>query len=162
MAPKVFKGCVECSGTNKLPRNGKRGATCSAHACKAAYAAKRAARAAAAAAELPAGEAAPALGEMMPEGMWVAELDEILGERCCELRSMTHKKRKNGPGASYRQQYLVRGKFLEDDGDEDDDDDDSPEPNTFWVDEVDLLETISKGDVKDALILRHERVINDL
>ena len=59
-------------------------------------------------------------------------------------------------------QYLVRGKFLEDDGDEDDDEDDSPEPNTFWVDEVDLVDTIAKEDIKDALVLRHERVINDL
>jgi hypothetical protein len=162
MAPRAFKGCVECGGKKGLPRNGLRGATCSAHSCKSAYATKRKASAAADAAELASDEAAPVPSEMMPSGMWVADLEEILGERCCEVRNLTHKKRKNGPGTSYRQQYLVRGKFLEDDGDEDDDEDDSPEPNTFWVDEVDLLETISKEDIKDALNLRHERVIGDL
>ena len=36
------------------------------------------------------------------------------------------------------------------------------EPNTYWVNEVDLLESIAKNDVKDALRLRHERVMNDL
>ena len=98
----------------------------------------------------------------MPEGTWVQELDEILGERCCELRRLSHKKRKNGPGTLYQQQYLVRGKFLEEDGDQDDDADDSPEPNTYWVNEVDLLETIAKEDVEAALVERHEHVLGNL
>ena len=57
-------------------------------------------------------DAPPSFMEMMPEGTWLQELDEILGERCCELRKLSHKKRKNGPGSLYQQQYLVRGKFL--------------------------------------------------
>ena len=52
--------------------------------------------------------------------------------------------------------------FLEEDGDEDDEDDAAPEPNTFWVNEVDLLETIAKEDIRKALIARHERVLEDL
>ena len=98
----------------------------------------------------------------MPEGTWVQEVDEILGERCCELCRLSHKKRKNGPGTLYQQQYLVRGKFLEEDGDEDEDEDDSPEPNTYWVNEVDLLETIAKADVEAALVARHEHVLGNL
>ena len=162
MPARPFRDCVECSGSKGLPRNGKRGATCTASSCKAAYATKRKAKAAATVAELPADPAVAAASEMMPAGMWVCEIEEILGERCCELHNLTHKKRKNGPGSSYQQQYLVRGKFLEEDGDEDEDEDDAPEPNTFWVNEMDLLETIAKEDVKDALRLRHERVMNDL
>ena len=53
-------------------------------------------------------------------------------------------------------------KYLEEDGDEDDDDDDAPEPNTYWIDEADLLETIAKDDVKAALVARHERVLADM
>ena len=73
------------------------------------------------------------------------------------LAQLTKKKRKNGPGTAYAQQYLCRGKYLEEDGDEDDDDDDAPEPNTYWIDEADLLETIAKDDVKAALVARHDR-----
>jgi len=154
---------VECSGANGQPRNGKNGATCSANSCKMAYARKRKSAASPAAAELPADDAATAVGEMMPAGMWVYDLTEILGERCCELRLLSHKKRKNGPGgASYCQQYLVRGMFLEEDGDEDDEDDAAPEPNTFWVNKVDLLETIAKEDIRKALVARHESVLEDL
>ena len=52
--------------------------------------------------------------------------------------------------------------FLEDDGDEEDDDDAAPEPNTFWVSQVDLLETIAKADIKAALVARHEKILQDL
>ena len=100
--------------------------------------------------------------EMMPEGTWIQELDGILGERCCELSRMGHKKRKNGPGSLYRQQYLVRGKFLEEDSDEDGDEDSSPEPNTYWVDETDLVESIAIEDIKAALVTRHEHVLSGL
>ena len=74
---------------------------------------------------------------------------------------MSHKKRKNGPGTSYCQQFLVRGKFLEDDGD-DDDEDTCAEWNTYWINSVDLEETISKADIKEALVARHERVLGDI
>ena len=40
-ARNVFMGCVECSGAKGCPRNGRRGATCSAAKCKADYAAGR-------------------------------------------------------------------------------------------------------------------------
>ena len=98
----------------------------------------------------------------MPPGKWIQELEEILGERCCELHTLSHKKRKNGPGSSYCQQFLVRGKFLEDDGDEDDDEDSCGEWNTYWINAVDLEETIAKGDIKAALVARHRRVLDEL
>ena len=76
---------------------------------------------------------------------------------------MSHKKRKNGPGASSKQEFLVRGYFLEDDGDANDEEkDDTPEPNTYWIEKDDLLETIDIGDVKDALRQRHDEVLEDL
>ena len=107
--------------------------------------------------------AARAAAEKMPEGMWVNEIEEILGERGCELHILTKKKRKKGPGTAYVQEYLVRGTFLEDDGDEDDDDeDDVPEPNTFWVEKDALLDTIDREDVKAALVERHKRAISEL
>ena len=69
----------------------------------------------------------------MPDGkMWVNEIKEILGERCCKPSSMTRKKRKCGPESTYLQEYLVRGTFLVEDDDESDADDE-PEPNTYWV-----------------------------
>jgi hypothetical protein len=99
----------------------------------------------------------------MPAGMWVHEIVEILGERCCEPHNMSKKKRKNGPGPAYVQEFLVRGNYLEDDGDEDDEDDDeTPEPNTFWVDKDTLLENIDVDDVKAKLRERHEMVMGDL
>lgn len=36
------------------------------------------------------------------------------------------------------------------------------EPNTYWVTEADLLQTIGKDDVKDALKRRQERVLQEL
>ncbi len=101
--------------------------------------------------------------DLMPDGMWVHDIAEILGERCCELHKLSKKKRKNGPGSAYAQQFLVRGTFLEDDGDEDDEDEDeTPEPNTFWVNKDDLIETINVDDVKEALRARHEAVLEEL
>ena len=55
----------------------------------------------------------------------------------------------------------MRGKFLEDDGD-DDDEDTCAEWNTYWINSVDLEETISKADIKEALVARHERVLGDI
>ena len=99
----------------------------------------------------------------MPAHMWVKEIEEILGERCCEPHQMSKKKRKNGPGNTYCQEYCVRGHFLEDDGDaEDEQEDDVPEPNTFWVEQGELLETIDVEDVKEALKARHEAVLEGL
>ena len=37
-----------------------------------------------------------------------------------------------------------------------------PEPNMFWVEKADLLETIDAEDVKTALIERHECVLRDV
>ena len=95
--------------------------------------------------------------------MSVHEVEEILGERCCKPTEMTKKKRKNGPGKDLRQQFLVRGTFLQPaDDDEDDEEDDTPEPDTFWVDKADLLATIHVQDVRDALVARHESVLAEL
>ena len=129
MPSSVYNDCVICSGQEKLPRNGPGGSTCSASRCKRAYKEQRA---------LP--TVGLALGtdalhpEKMPANKWVQSIEEILGERCCEPLKMSHKKRKNGPGASSVQEFLVRGYFLEDDGDaNDEEEDDTPEPNTRHV-----------------------------
>ena len=147
-----------CKGKKKQSRNGIGGKTCSAAECKRAYKEQR--------------EEQPTAGldvgmqvaaDRMPSGMWVHEIEQILGERCCEPHTMSKKKRKNGPGPAYHQEFLVRGTFLEDDGDADDDEeDDTPEPNTFWVDKSALLESIAIEDVKEALATRHEAVMADL
>ena len=62
---------------------------------------------------------------------------------------------------------MIRGTFLEDDGDEgacegEEDEEDVPEPNTYWVTEEDLLQTIERDDVRAALKERQERVLGDL
>ena len=99
----------------------------------------------------------------MPDVMWVHELTEILGERCCRLHLLSKKRRRVGPRDSYQQEYLIRGTFLEDDGDEgEEDEEDVPEPNTYWVTEEDLLQTIERDDVRTALKERQERVLGDL
>jgi len=102
--------------------------------------------------------------EEMPAGMWVHEIDELLGERCCKPMNLSRKKRKCGPGTSCQQQFLVRGMFLVQDATagEDSSEDDQPEPNTFWVDRDKLLETVAADAVRDALRERHERVMEDL
>ena len=151
--PSTFKGCVICSGKRGQPRNGQGGQTCSASQCKGAYKGQRALQ--------------PSAGvvvdveaaDKMPSGMWVHEIEEILGEKCCDPRKLSKKKRKGGPGSDYHQQFLVRGTFLEDDGGEDSDEDDTPEPNTLWVDQADLLETIAMEDVKRALKARCQAVL---
>ena len=158
MPSSVYNDCVICSGQEKLPRNGPGGSTCSASRCKRAYKEQRA---------LP--TVGLALGtdalhsEKMPANKWVQSIEEILGERCCEPLKLSHKKRKNGPGDSSVQEFLVRGYFLEDDGDaNDEEEDDTPEPNMYWVEKKDLLETIDIEDVKDALRQRHDEVLEDL
>ena len=158
----VFRDCVECGGAKGCPRNGRGGRTCSSNECKDNYRKKR--KDVDSAPTVGLGDAEPqATFEMMPSGKWIQDLEEILGERCCQLRQLSQKKRKNGPGSMYNQQFLVRGKFLEEDGDEDDSDaDDCPEWNTYWMDAVDLLATIAKTDVKAALVARHARVIEEL
>ena len=154
----IFKGCVICKGAKKRQRNGTGGATCSARQCINAYRDQRA--------EQPTvglGAIDVLAADKMPSGMWVHEIEEILGERCCEPHRMSKKKRKNGPGKVYQQEFLMRGTFLEDDGDADDEEEDeTPEPNTFWVAKADLIETIGIEDVKDALRARHEAVLGDL
>ena len=75
-------------------------------------------------------------------------MTEILGERCCRPAKLSNKRRRVGP-RSYQQEYLIRGLFLEDDGDEGEaDEEEVAEPNTYWVTEADLLQTIGKDDVK--------------
>ena len=53
--------------------------------------------------------------------------------------------------ASARQQFLVRGKFLQEVESDDEDEDDEPALDTFWVDQADLLSTIAVDDVEEAL-----------
>ena len=159
---RAFKACAICKGRRGNPRNGKAGKTCSANQCKQEYKEQRAQCGIAPTDGLANDIASQAAAEAMPGGMWVHEIEEILGERCCELHKLTKKKRKNGPGSAYSQEFLVRGTFLEEEGDDEDEEDDTPEPNNFWVEKSVLLDTIAKSDVKAALEERHKRVISEL
>ena len=47
--------------------------------------------------------------EEIPDEKYVTELVEILGERCCRLKLLNPKRRRNGPRDAYEQEYLVRG-----------------------------------------------------
>ena len=100
--------------------------------------------------------------EMMPENMWVHELEEILGERCCVVKKLTAVQRKNGPRGKARQQFLVRGRFLQEVEDDDEDEDNEPALDTFWVDQANLLATIAVEDVEEAFETRHDAVVASL
>ena len=81
--------------------NGPGGRTCSAARCKKEHKEEREARGAVPTLGLDNvfdnDLSAQATAEKMPEGTWVNKIEEILGERCCELHTLTKKKRKNGP-----------------------------------------------------------------
>ena len=95
---RAYKGCVICKGQRGLPRNGKAGKTCTANQCKLDYKEQRALRSIAPTDGLANYEiAAQAAAKAMPDGMWVHEIEEVLGERCCKLHTLSKKKRKNGP-----------------------------------------------------------------
>ena len=100
--------------------------------------------------------------EMMPENMWVHQLEEILGERCCVVKQLTPVQRKCGPRGKAQQQFLVRGRFLQEVEEDDEDEDDEPALDTFWVDQTDLLSTIAVNDIEEALEARHEAVVAGL
>lgn len=99
---------------------------------------------------------------MMPETMWVHELEEILGERCCIVRQLSPIQRKCGPRSKARQQFLVRGKFVHEVGEDEEEEDDEPALDTFWVDQDELLSTIAVDDIEEALETRHEAVVAGL
>ena len=156
----IYMDCAIDTCTKKNVRNGPNGATCTADRCKRKYAKQRR--------ELdsePAGgdggAAVLASADVMPANMWVNDVEEILGERCCERHKLSRVRRKRGPGSAARQQFLVRGGFLVDD-DESDTEDTIPDNDTFWVDKDVLLDTIDKADVKAALKKRYESVIAGL
>ena len=100
--------------------------------------------------------------ELMAATMWVHELEEILGERCCVVKELTPVQRKCGPRSKARQQFLVRGRFLQEVGSDSEDEDDEPALDTFWVDQADLLSTIAVDDVEEALETRQEAVVAGL
>ena len=160
-----WAGCRFCKGKKGLPRASPNSVRCTAAACTKALTRER--QAARGQQEQPPQAAVPQQAlesaEEMPDVMWVHELTEILGERCCRLHLLSKKRRRVGPRDSYQQEYLIRGTFLEDDGDEgEEDEEDVPEPNTYWVTEEDLLQTIERDDVRTALKERQERVLGDL
>ena len=146
--------CFNCKGASGQARASGRSQSCTANACKLALKALRA--------QQPAtsqhGAAAEPVEDEMPRGMSVDEILEILGERCCQPHQMDYKKRKNGPGSSYRQQVLVRGMFLEADGDESEPDE-VPAANTYWVDMDDLLTPCEAKSIETALLARHDDVL---
>mmetsp|Transcript_5024 Transcript_5024/g.16342 ORF Transcript_5024/g.16342 Transcript_5024/m.16342 type:complete len:86 (+) Transcript_5024:282-539(+) len=85
-----------------------------------------------------------------------------MASRALPRRFSAHWRAEEAAGVD-QQEYLIRGTFLEDDGDEgEEDEEDVPEPNTYWVTEEDLLQTIERDDVRAALKERQERVLGDL
>ena len=98
---------------------------------------------------------------MMPKNMWVHELEEILGERCCVVQQLSHVQRKCGPRSKARQEFLVRGRFCQE-VEDDEDEDDEPALDTFWVDQANLLATIAVEDVEEALETRQDAVVAGL
>ena len=162
MAPWQCFNHAACGSTRE--RASKNSVRCVGSACKAALTAmRRQGVVTTATTEGPDTAAAEVLTEEMPDGMSVHEIEEILGEQCCKLDTMSIKKRKNGPGKDCHQQFLVRGTFLRPpDNDEDDQEDDTPEPNTYWVDKDELLQTIHVNDVVAALNARHEQLLSHI
>ena len=162
MAPRGWQGCEFCGGSKGCPRASPNAVRCTAGACKTALMAKRAAEKAGAS-QAVASQAAAGddQHEMMPGNMWVHELEEILGERCCIVTELTPVQRKCGPRGKARQQFLVRGRFLQE-VESDEDEDDEPALDTFWVDQADLLSTIAVEDVEEALETRQDAVVAGL
>lgn len=158
-----WSGCFNCKGRKGCPRASDNSTRCTAGECKTALTAKRAAEKAGA--WQPAALQAATVAddhEEMPETMWVHELQEILGERACVVHKLSKVQLKCGPRSAARQQFLVRGSFLVDVEDGDEEEDDTPEPNTYWVHQADLLETIAVEDVEEALETRQEAVMAGL
>jgi hypothetical protein len=163
MAPRGWSGCFNCGGRNGCPRASQNSTRCTAGACKTALTAQRAAERAGAtqpvASQAAAGDDEH---EMMPGNMWVHELEEILGERCCIVKKLSPVQRKCGPRGKARQQFLVRGRFLQEVESDDEDEDDEPALDTFWVDQTDLLSTIAVHDIEEALEARQDAVLAGL
>ena len=158
-----WEGCYNCGGKNGCPRASPNSTRCTAWACKMALTAKRAADKDAASQPVALQAAAgDDEHEMMPATMWVHELEEILGERCCIIKNLSPVQRKCGPRSKARQQFLVRGRFLQEVESDDEDEDDEPALDTFWVDQTDLLSTIAVDDVEEALETRQAAVVAGL
>ncbi len=160
--PRGWPGCFHCEGRSGCPRAAGNSVRCSAAECKRALTAKRAAAKAGASQQVASQAAAGDDDhEMMPENMWVHELEEILGERSCSVKKLTLVQRKCGPRSQARQQFLVRGRFLQE-VEDDEEEDDEPAMDTFWVDQTDLISTIAVGDVEEALETRQDAVVAGL
>ena len=163
LMPRGWAGCFNCDGRNGCPRASPNSTRCTAGECKTALPAQWAAAKAAMLQPMASQAAADAdAHEEMPETMWVHELQEILGERACVVRKLSKVQLKCGPRSAARQQFLVRGSFLVEVEDGDEEGDDTPEPNTYWVHQADLLETIAVEDVEEALEARQETVMDGL
>ena len=160
MPRRGWSGCVICKGRTGGSRPSAGSRRCSTDACKKAYANRLNEQAT----EGLVAAAVDAVSDELPDGMWVNEIEEILGERCCRLHLLNAKQRKNGPAKLYKQEFLVRGNFLTEGEDDSDEEEDAyPVPDTYWVDYETLISgTVTKGDVKRALVARHERVLGDL
>ena len=93
-----WSGCFNCEGRSGCPRASANSASCTASACKRALAAQRAADKPGAwqPVALQAAAAGDDSHDMMPENMWVHELEEILGERCCVVKKLSPVQRKCG------------------------------------------------------------------
>ena len=162
---RAFASCFHCQGKSGQPRASLNAIRCgTASACKTALTRKRKQELKEQTSTAGMGDPGLADTEKMPDGMWVHELTEILGERCCQVGKLSKKRRRSGPcGTSYEQEFLARGLFLEEDADDEEaEDEDVAEPNTYWVTRADLLETIDVADVKTALKERQERALEEL
>ncbi|KAL1500081.1 hypothetical protein AB1Y20_012755 [Prymnesium parvum] len=162
--------CFNCKGSSRKRRASKNSRSCTAYACKKALRKRRLEQGA----QLPEAslitQPAPRLtGERMPRNMYVQELRQILGERCCLPSEMSNFCRRNGPYNGGQQEFLVRGYFMEVDTRQDVDTlelrsaeeaDPVGELNLLWVHVDDLSATICKSDIQAALLDRLQCVNN--
>ena len=167
MPRRGWSGCFNCAGANGCPRDVGNSIRCTSSRCKRALTARN--KLAKLAAEHAAEASAPiaeqlVLTDEMPNNMKVHELTAILGERCCKVNELDPTRRRSGPGKRYRQEFCVRGTFIDEDVSEDEDDDYEilPEANSFWVDKDLLVQHVGKPKVKSALKARQQEVLSVL
>jgi predicted secreted protein len=164
MPGRAFAGCFNCHGANGCPRATGNSIRCTANSCKEALTQRNKEARLAAAAAAPAVATQPVLADEMPDDMQVHELAEILGERGCKVHELDSTRRRSGPGKYSRQEFCVRGTFINEEISEDEDEDYElvPEANTYWVDQDDLRKVLGKPALKRALKARHEKVLGGI
>ena len=91
-----WAGCFNCKGKKGCPRASKNSVRCTASACTKKLTEVRKAKEQEQP-EVAVSQQALEDSEDLPEGLWVHELTEILGERCCRPAKLSNKRRRVGP-----------------------------------------------------------------